>query len=100
MPQYFAKHGLREPQGVSHNPYSFAYGQFDKSYWDILGQEPKRMRTFMCAMETTQEMMPVKGIYDYSWARDHVHKDHGRILFVDAGGGKGHVVQAVCEENA
>lgn len=99
MPQYFVKTGLREPQALSHNPYSFANGQFDKSYWDILGQDPERVGTFMRAMDTTQEMMPTKGIYDYSWVRNELDRDTSRAVFVDVGGGKGHVVQAVCEEN-
>ncbi|CAM1502734.1 Fc.00g075100.m01.CDS01 [Cosmosporella sp. VM-42] len=99
MPNYFAKYSLREPQGPTNNPYSFANNQPDKSVWDIMNQDPERMRAFMMAMKTAETMMPMTGLYDYSWVREKLCEDDSRTVLVDVGGGKGHAVQAICEEN-
>ncbi|KAJ3529362.1 hypothetical protein NM208_g9793 [Fusarium decemcellulare] len=98
MPQYFDKYGLCEPKGETHNPYTFANGQPEKSYWDVMHQDPERMRVFQQSMRSAEAMMPATGLYDYSWIQGEADKDSDRPLLVDVGGGRGHVVQAICEE--
>ncbi|KAF7562798.1 hypothetical protein G7046_g1318 [Stylonectria norvegica] len=99
MPKYFDEYHRREPQGPTHNPYSFANGQPDKPFWDIMNQDPERMRAFMQAMKAAEAMMPVMGVYSYEWLRDEMESNTERVLLVDVGGGKGHAVQGICKEN-
>ncbi|KAF5012399.1 hypothetical protein FDECE_1528 [Fusarium decemcellulare] len=100
MPQYFDKYGLREPKGETHNPYTFANGQPERSYWDVMHQYPERVRVFQQSMKSAETMMPATGLYDYSWIQGEANKDSDRPLLVDFGGGRSHIVQAICGEYA
>lgn len=64
-----------------------------------MNQDPERGRIFMEAMKTAEAMMPMTGLYDYTWAKDEVVNNEERVVLVDVGGGKGHAVQAICDEN-
>ncbi|KPM36594.1 hypothetical protein AK830_g9965 [Neonectria ditissima] len=97
LPEYFEEY-RDEPQGPVGCPYSFAHGQPEKSLWDIMNKNPERMRIFMQAMKTAESQMPATVLYDFGWAKE-MARSTDRMLFVDVGGGKGHVVQGICEEN-
>ncbi|KAK7422584.1 hypothetical protein QQX98_001608 [Neonectria punicea] len=98
LPEYFDKY-RDEPQGPVGCPYSFAHGQPDTSIWEIMNKNPVRMRTFMQAMKTAESQMPATVLYEFGWVKEELAAQPDRMLFVDVGGGKGHVVQGICEEN-
>ncbi|KAF4981876.1 hypothetical protein FZEAL_2396 [Fusarium zealandicum] len=74
----------------------FADDHPEKSFWDVLHQDPERMQVFQHKMKSAETIIPAAGLYDYSWLQGD---DGERPLLVDVGGGRGHVVQVTCEEN-
>ncbi|KAF7551100.1 hypothetical protein G7Z17_g5258 [Cylindrodendrum hubeiense] len=84
MPDYFDKYH-EEPNGPVGCPYTFAEGNSDKSVWEIMDDDPERMRVFMEAMNTVESQMPATGMYDFGWVKGEVAKKTKRMLFVDVG---------------
>ncbi|TDZ40777.1 Methyltransferase fsa4 [Colletotrichum trifolii] len=99
MPDYFEQYGRREPAGRLHTPHAFSHGQPDKDIWEIQKQNPERMKRFMKAMEVTQNWAPLVGIYDFKWIEPRLSEDKNRVVLVDVGGGKGHAIKAILDEN-
>ncbi|KAM0329257.1 hypothetical protein ACHAQA_004561 [Verticillium albo-atrum] len=99
LPEYFEKYGRREPTDKNHTPFAFGNGQPGQTVWEIQNQDPERMKRFMQAMALTESLMPITGICSYEWVKDEAARDSGRILFVDVGGGKGHALKAIRQEN-
>ncbi|KAK2024514.1 O-methyltransferase [Colletotrichum zoysiae] len=95
--EYFDSYGLREPQGPTHVPFTFAYGQPAKTIWDVSHQNPTRKRTFMRSMTAMGSVAPVCGLYDFSWIAGALKcEDTERVLLVDIGGGNGHALRSIC----
>ncbi|KAK2020473.1 S-adenosyl-L-methionine-dependent methyltransferase [Colletotrichum zoysiae] len=95
--EYFGSYGLREPQGPTHVPFTFAHGQPANTVWNVSHQDPKRKRTFMRSMTAMGSVAPVCGLYDFSWMAEALpYEDSKRVLLVDIGGGNGHAVRAIC----
>ncbi|KAM0270457.1 hypothetical protein ACHAQH_009398 [Verticillium albo-atrum] len=104
MPEYFRTYGRKEPVGPAHVPFTFAHGAPDKAFWEVLNSDPKRMRTFMEAMTNVDKQVPLMGphlgLYDFDWVAEAAKKaPSDRPLFVDVGGGKGHVMKTFCDGN-
>ncbi|KAF9871862.1 O-methyltransferase [Colletotrichum karsti] len=99
LPEYFSEYGRREPVDRLHTPHAYAVGQPDKEIWEIQKQNPERMKRFIKAMEVSQKFIPMIGIYDFSWVKSKLSESPDRIVFVDVGGGKGHMIKAVMNEN-
>ncbi|KAF6828292.1 o-methyltransferase [Colletotrichum plurivorum] len=62
---------------------------------------PLRLRRVMEAMGSVQLGPMVAASYDFGWVRGRVAEaeERDRVLFVDVGGGKGHVTKAVLAQN-
>ncbi|KAL0941938.1 o-methyltransferase [Colletotrichum truncatum] len=101
MPAFYSHYGRHEPRSQNHTPYSFGHGQPEKTLWEICHQQPERLNRVMEAMDTAQHGPTLAGSYDFTWLRGKIsseqHRD--RILFVDVGGGKGHITKAVLQQN-
>ncbi|KAL0932647.1 o-methyltransferase [Colletotrichum truncatum] len=100
LPEYFLQYGRHEPVSRTHTPHSFALGQPDKEIWEIQKGSPHRVKRMMKAMELTESFIPMVGIYDFSWVKTKLSENQDRIILVDVGGGKGHVVKAILNENS
>ncbi|KIW62740.1 hypothetical protein, variant [Phialophora macrospora] len=93
-PQFFDKYGLKEPKLGNHNPHSFAWGDPDKNFWEVISKYPERLVDFNQSMNTLDEVLPVTGMYDFSWiAKAEGPED--RPLIVDVGGGKGQALKRI-----
>jgi hypothetical protein len=97
-PRYFAEYGLKEPKGVTHNPYVVAYGKPEGTVWDVIMGDPKRATDFAQSMATLEQQLPVVGYYDFSWIASKASEDPERVLLVDVGGGKGQAIKAIVKE--
>jgi hypothetical protein len=97
MPEYFEKHGLREPKGRRGTIVAHAAGCPDDTVWEIMNRHPARMVNFMHAMAGFEEAYPITAGYDFSWVVGAAAKgDATRATVVDVGGGKGHALKAIC----
>ena len=66
-PAYFEKYGRKEPTTQSHSPFSFGFGKPELKSWEIMNEDPERMRAFMQSMNTLEKHLPITGLYDFSW---------------------------------
>ena len=96
-PQYFEKFGLTEPKHNNFVPSTFAWGCEEKNFWEMMDLFPKRAKTFNQSMATLDEVLPVTGMYDYSWIGEYAEKgeDKERALIVDVGSGKGQALKRI-----
>ncbi|OAP63925.1 hypothetical protein AYL99_03152 [Fonsecaea erecta] len=94
-PQFFAKYGLKEPKLGNHNPHSFAWGDPDKNFWEVISKDPERLVDFNQSMNTLDEVLPVTGMYDFSWIAKNTEGPEDRPLIVDVGGGKGQALKRI-----
>ncbi|OHE94952.1 O-methyltransferase [Colletotrichum orchidophilum] len=98
LEKYFDSYGLQEPSGRTHVPYTFAYGQPEKNVWEVSLQNPDDKRIFLRSMKAMGMLLPVCGVYDFSWISDAAHSGPtDRPLFVDVGGGSGHAMRIICK---
>lgn len=98
-PDYFRKYGYKEPRDAVDAPHPFAYGQHDKNFWDALSTVPKRLEAFNISMGTLDEMLPITGMFDFSYVMKHASSVPEDIpLVVDVGGGKGQALKRILAE--
>lgn len=97
MPEYFSRHGLREPSGQVNTIYSYAAGDPAATVWEIMNRDPARMQNFMVAMAAGGALLSTAGVYDFGWVDEEGKDDPERTLIVDVGGGKGHALEAILE---
>ena len=102
-PDYFAKYGPGVPKGDRVNPKCFAEGvDGEMSYFDCISAGgAERVDVFAAAMKALEQLLPVAGIYDFSWVGEHARAepDSDRPLIVDVGASKGHILRIFLEEN-
>ncbi|KAK2028657.1 O-methyltransferase [Colletotrichum zoysiae] len=99
LPEYFAQYGRREPATRTQTPYAFAHGKPESEVWELHEENPEHVKKLMKRMEISQQVIPLVGIYDFSWVEAKLSEDHVRPLFVDVGGSKGHAIKAILEDN-
>ena len=95
-PAYFEKFGLKEPRKGNYVPSTFAWGCEEKNFWEMMNENPKRLKAFDLSMQTMDEVLPVTGMYDYSWIADYATSgDPSRTLIVDVGSGRGQALKRI-----
>ncbi|KAF6814099.1 O-methyltransferase [Colletotrichum plurivorum] len=103
MPAYFQKYGRKEPQTLNHVPGTFAYGQPEYGWYEMLQHDPARMQRFLRAMGPIEEKMPIAGIYDFGWLVERAagagEDEKDRPVLVDVGAGRGQAIRAIHKEN-
>ncbi|KAK3361128.1 S-adenosyl-L-methionine-dependent methyltransferase [Lasiosphaeria ovina] len=97
LPAYFDTYGRREPLGPAHIPTSFLAGRPELEYFELLNEDPDRIKLFMRAMAVAHRRVPTIGMYDMSWVLDRADQDPSRLAWVDVGGGNGHTVKVFRE---
>jgi hypothetical protein len=98
LPEYFEKYGRKEPQQQSHIPATFARGQAEKTFWEVLMMDPAYLGRFFTGMGVIEGRSPAAGIYDFTWLVEKAGQEPDRLVFVDVGGGKGHALVAIQKE--
>ncbi|KAF2087443.1 O-methyltransferase [Saccharata proteae CBS 121410] len=95
-PSYFAAYGRREPGAPTPSPYGHAFGQPDKTFWDLL--QGRELTEFNRQMEHGDRMMPVAGMFPFEWIKENEGLVEGTTaLVVDVGGGRGRTLAQVME---
>jgi hypothetical protein len=99
-PAFFAKYGSNEPKDETHNPLAFANGvDGHRKYWEIFADRGGEfIAEFTEGMERLQKVLPITGIYDFTWIGQYGRNNVERPLIVDVGGGKGHSLGAILAE--
>ncbi len=93
LPAYFETYGRKEPTGPNHIPYSYSVGKPEKAYFELVHEDPARMKVFMNAMSVSQRRVPTIGMYEMDWVIEKAKQEPERLIWVDVGGGKGHTVK-------
>ncbi|KAJ3939319.1 uncharacterized protein N0V96_010767 [Colletotrichum fioriniae] len=72
--------------------------QPENNVWEVSLQNPDDKRIFLRSMKAMGMLLPVCGVYDFSWISDAAHSGPAdRPLFVDVGGGSGHATKIICD---
>ncbi|KAI8166110.1 Methyltransferase fsa4 [Colletotrichum sp. SAR 10_70] len=100
LSDFLRQFGRSEPRGPTPVPFSFAYGQPEKTIWDVAYQDPETKRVFMRAMTTMGAFSPVCGLYDFSWVLKVSKVDDGRrMLLADVGRGNSHATRSIARSD-
>lgn len=95
-PDFFETYGRKVPTKWCDIPYSFAWGEPEKNFWDVIARFPKRQSKFNTSMATLDEVLPVMGMFDFEWIVKNASKvADDAALIVDVGGGKGQALQQI-----
>ncbi len=93
FPDYFRARGAKEPEGElasTHNPRTWYYGQEGKTVFEILEQDPIKLKGFQQLMTMASRFRPWTGFYDFGKLAT---SDQDRAVFVDVGGADGSQIQ-------
>jgi hypothetical protein len=85
LPEYLAERGLSEPESQTHNPYTWTNKQDGKTIWEIMAQNPERLKVFQMGLGNFESSVPIVGFYDFS----QLNTSDTRPILVDVGGGGG-----------
>ena len=98
LPRYFEKYGRKEPQTINHVPVTFANGVPEKSFYEMMAQDPEQLSRFFQSMEVVEKAQPTTRIYDFTWLVKKAETEPEQLVFIDVGGGKGHCLAAILNE--
>lgn len=90
---YYLKYGFKNPEDAKNSPFSFANGRDDKGVFDILEEQPERMKLFNSAM-AIQATIGLKEVM-LSYPFDKLEANKEGVVLVDVGGGKGQVINEI-----
>lgn len=90
---YYLKHGFKNPEDAKNSPFSFANGRDDKGIFDILEEQPERMKLFNSAMAIQATIGLKEVMLAYPFDKLQANKDG--VVLVDVGGGKGQVINEI-----
>ncbi|KAK3389720.1 S-adenosyl-L-methionine-dependent methyltransferase [Podospora didyma] len=93
LPAYFETYGRREPVGPAHIPTSFLAGKSELEYFELLNQDPERVKMFMRAMAISNRRVPTLGMYEMDSVLTQAAEEPDRLAWVDVGGGNGHTLK-------
>jgi hypothetical protein len=97
--QYFRQYGFKEPETATHTPHGFGWGHPDKNFWEIMTMWPERQVDFNTSMATIDSMLPIRGMFPFSWIKEHADDvDPSAPLVVDVGAGKGQALKQMLAE--
>ncbi|KAK4213068.1 S-adenosyl-L-methionine-dependent methyltransferase, partial [Rhypophila decipiens] len=106
MPSYFDTYGRKEPVGPGHIPTSYLAGQPELAYFDLLNQDPQRVKEFTHAMSIQHRRSPITGMFDLTsvialaeqMEQSRKPQAEERPIWVDIGGSDGAVVKTFREK--
>lgn len=83
---------------MTENPFTWANGKLGSSFFEILSQDPRRIKQLDVAMSTQDHTMPVLGMYPFGEELVNLPDLDNRALIVDIGGGRGQSLLQIKEE--
>lgn len=93
---HLSAHNWRNPTSATSNPYTHAHRTGGKDFWAHVSQFPARVRAFDDAMGAhTRASAWTVETYPFAGELSQFETDDETVLFVDIGGGKGHVTRHV-----
>ncbi|KAE8391672.1 S-adenosyl-L-methionine-dependent methyltransferase [Aspergillus alliaceus] len=94
LPEYLSVKDKEEAKSARHSPFTWNEGQEGKSTFEILSTMPARTEAIHTLAMNVQHLRPYTGFFDYAKL---VSEDRERPVFVDVGGGNGHVIKEVLQ---
>jgi hypothetical protein len=85
LPEYLGERGLKEPDSQTYCPYTWRHKQDGKTVWEIMAQNPERLKVFQMGLGNFESSVPIVGFYDFS----QLNTTGTRPILVDVGGGAG-----------
>lgn len=89
LPEYFREIGGKDATSITSNPFSWGNNQDGKTFFEIISQDPRRIKQFDVAMSTQDFVLPVLGMYPFGTELANVPDKETRPVLVDIGGGRG-----------
>lgn len=98
LPEYLAVRAKEEAQNAKYSPFTWNEGQEGKATFEILSNMPERTAGIHTLASNVQHLRPYAGFYDFAkLVPSNSKEDHDRPVFVDVGGGNGHVIKEVLQ---
>jgi hypothetical protein len=101
---YFDKYGIKEPDAISHNPFTLGWGHPEMTVWQVVDLDERRARNFAAGMKSGATISAKHGgpasIYDFSWLGEEalVGKNTEQPLLIDVGGSHGNTLKHIMAE--
>ncbi|EED22086.1 O-methyltransferase [Talaromyces stipitatus ATCC 10500] len=98
LPEYFRAVGARDTTSMTENPFTWGNGKLGSSFFEIISQDPRRIKQFDIAMSTQDHTLPVLGMYPFGEELINSPDLGNRALIVDIGGGRGQSLLQIKEK--
>ncbi|OKL61648.1 hypothetical protein UA08_03435 [Talaromyces atroroseus] len=89
LPEYFRAVGGRDSTSMTENLFSWGNNKPGSSFFEIISQDPRRIKQFDIAMSTQDSTLPVLGMYPFGEELANAPDLENRAVLVDIGGGRG-----------
>ncbi|KAI0547170.1 S-adenosyl-L-methionine-dependent methyltransferase [Xylaria curta] len=94
LPEYLSVKDKEEAKSARHSLFTWNEGQEGKSTFEILSTMPTRTEGIHTLATNVQHLRPYTGFFDYAKLAS---EDRERLVFVDVGGGNGHVIKEILQ---
>lgn len=94
LPEYYSEKDREEARNAMYSPFTWNEGQEGKTTFEILSTMPARTAGIHTLAMNVDHLRPYTGFFDYAKL---VSTDSQRPVFVDVGGGNGHVIKQLLE---
>ncbi|KAJ5871566.1 S-adenosyl-L-methionine-dependent methyltransferase [Penicillium soppii] len=94
LPEYLSVKEKEEAKNSRYSPFTWNEGQEGKTTFEILSNMPIRTEGIHTLAMNVQHLRPYTGFFDYAKL---ISEDRERPVFVDVGGGNGHVIKEVLQ---
>jgi hypothetical protein len=100
FPTYFKTKTPEELVDLRKTPYSCAYGEEGKTFYEVLTSTPERLNMFNKAMMQMESNLPILGMFPFTSLKEEVVAEPERAFVVDIGGGRGQALLSINEETS
>jgi hypothetical protein len=100
FPTYFKTKTPEELIDLRKTPYSCAYGDEGKTFYEVLTSTPERLNMFNKAMMQQEANLPTLGMFPFTSLKEEVIAEPERAFVVDIGGGRGQSLLSINQETA
>lgn len=99
LPEYLSVRAKEEAQNAKYSPFTWNEGQEGIATFEILSNMPARTQGIHTLASNVQHLRPYTGFYDFAKLipSPGEGEDADRPVFVDVGGGNGHVIKEVLQ---
>jgi hypothetical protein len=98
FPAYFKAKTPQDLVDLRKTPYSCAYGDEGKTFYEVLTSTPERLNMFNKAMMQMENNLPTLGMFPFSSLKEDVAAEPERAFVVDIGGGRGQSLLLINQE--